>query len=143
MWFDKPNTEYSDEFVIENIVKKAGPNTIVEIGKLIEKQSEVPEDQKKRTRDIYMSNPRSYTYEIAFNIPAGYKVEGIENLTKKTEGALGGFVSEAHLEGSVLKIKTKKFYTKNHYSADAWPKILEFLQSSVDFYNAKILLKKG
>lgn len=143
MWYDKPVTEYSDEFVIENIVKKAGPNSIVDIGKLIEKQSEVPEEQKTRTRDVYMSNPRTYTYEIEFTIPAGFTVEGVENLRKKTEGEQGGFISEARMEGSILKITTKKYYTKNHYTSAEWPKILEFLKSSVDFYNAKILLKKA
>jgi Domain of Unknown Function with PDB structure (DUF3857) len=142
MWYDKPNTEYSDEFTIENIVKKAGPNIILELGKLLEKQTEVTDEQKIRTRDVNMSNARSFTYSMALTIPTGYSVEGIENFNKKVESEFGGFVSEAHIANNVLMVTTKKYYTKNQYTPEAWPKITEFLTAAVDFYNAKILLKK-
>ena len=142
MWYDKPNTEYSDEFTIENIVKKAGANIILELGKLLERQTEITDQQKNRTRDVYMNNARSFTYSIALTIPAGYTIEGIDNFNKKVENEFGGFISEAHIDNNVLVATTKKYYTKNHYSPDAWPKITEFLTAAVDFYNAKILLKR-
>ena len=51
-------------------------------------------------------------------------------------------MSSAQVEGKKLIIKAKKFYSKNYYPAAEWPSITVFLNASVNFYNAKILLKK-
>jgi hypothetical protein len=142
MWDTAPDTEYEDSFTLENMGKKAGPNIIFEIGKFIGKQTEVEEKQKERSVDIYMDYPRMFTQEIVFTVPAGYSVEGIESLNKTVESDAGGFISTAQLSGSTLTIKTKKYYTKNTYPAADWPKITAFLNAAVDFYGAKILLKK-
>lgn len=143
MWDTAPNTEYTDEFTLENLTKKAGGNLIVEIGKLIEKQTEVKEDQTKRTRDIYMAFPRSFSHEISFEIPEGYKVEGLENLNKKAENATGGFASSASVLNNVVVIKTKKYYTRSVYDAAEWGQLLPFLKAANEFYTTKILLKKN
>jgi hypothetical protein len=142
MWDTAPDTEYTDEFVLENLAKKAGKNLIVEIGKLIEKQTEIKEDQKNRTRDVFMAFARSFSHEMTFKIPAGYRVEGLENLNKKIENATGGFISTATVANGVVTIKTKKFYTKSTYTAAEWKQLTPFLIAANEFYTAKILLKK-
>ena len=142
MWEDAPNTEYADEFTVENLTKKAGKNLIIEIGKLIEKQTEIKEEQKDRSRDIYMAFSRSFSHEITFKIPPGYSVEGLENLNKKTENSTGGFISSASIAGGVVTIKTQKIYKKNTYTAAEWKQLTPFLTAANDFYTTKILLKK-
>jgi hypothetical protein len=142
MWDAAPTTEYSDEFTIENIAKKAGPNIILELGRLIEKQTQIKEEQKVRTRTVNMDYPRSFTYEISLAIPNGYKVEGYDHFNKRSETELGGFVSSAKLEGNNLVIKTKKYYNRYQYTPEEWPRIVTYLNLSVDFYNEKLLLKK-
>jgi hypothetical protein len=143
MWENEPNTEYSDEYTIENLTKKVGPNIMVDIGKLIESQTEIKDEQKNRTRDVYMAFARSFTNEISFTIPAGYKAEGIESLNMKSENDTGGFVSSASVTGNILTIKTRKYYTRNYYKASEWNKLLPFLTAANKFYSSKILLKKG
>jgi hypothetical protein len=142
MWHTSPNTEYSDEYTIENLTKKAGPNLIVSLGKVIEKQTELKDEEKKRSRDAYMIYPRSFEYEITFKIPDGYTVEGLENFNKKVQNELGGFVSSATNDGATVMVKTKKYYNTNYCKASEWPKIVSFLEAAVEFYNAKLLLKK-
>lgn len=142
MWNDAPDTEYTDEFTLENLTKKAGGNLIVEIGKLIEKQTDVKEEQKVRTRDIYMAFPRSFNHEITFIVPEGYKVEGLENLNKKIENPTGGFISAASVTNNIVTIKTSKYYRRSVYTAAEWGELLTFLDAANDFYTAKILLKK-
>jgi hypothetical protein len=112
------------------------------LGHLIEQQTTIKDEQKIRTVDIYMDYPRSYNHEFTFIIPNGYTVEGLENFNNKVENATGGFVSSANIEGKALVVKTKKYYAKNYYPAADWPSITAFLNASVNFYNAKILLKK-
>jgi hypothetical protein len=142
MWHTSPDVEYSDEFTIENISKKAGQNYIFELGRLIEKQTEIKEDQRTRTRDVFMDYPRSFTHEITLAIPDGYTVDGVEKFNKKTENEFGGFISTCKLDGKTLTIKTRKYYTNTQYKATDWPKIVGYLDTAVELYNEKILLKK-
>jgi len=141
MWPDKPDTEYNDSFTLENITKKAGPNTILELGKLIEKQTELKPEQKTRTRDVHMDYARSFLQEMTFTIPEGYSIEGLEAFNKNVVNDAGGFVSSATVTGNTLTLKTNKFYNKNYYAAADWSKITPFLAAAAEFYNAKILLK--
>lgn len=142
MWPESPDNVYNDEFTTENLIKKAGPNYILELPVLIERQTEVTEKDKKRDRAIYMNYARSFVNEINFTIPEGYTVEGIENLNKKVENSTGGFESSATLEGNVLHIKAKKYYAANFFPSWDWPKMIEFLNAAVDFTNTKVLIKK-
>ncbi len=142
MWDYAPNTEYTDEFTIENLTKKAGPNYILELAKLIEKQTEITDKQRTRDRDIYMNNARKFVNVINFTIPEGYTVEGLENLNKEVKNSTGGFKCTAVVEGNTLKITTEKYYSGNYFEAKDWPKMVEFLDAAVAFTNAKVLLKK-
>ena len=142
MWDSSPNTEYSDEFTLENISKKVGRNQILELGKLIYKQTEIKDEYRKRTKDVFMNYARSYSDEIVFEIPAGYKVEGIENFNKKIENVTGGLVSTAVIQEGKVVITIKKYFNSNYYPSDKWPLLLQFIDASVEIYNAKLLLKK-
>jgi hypothetical protein len=142
MWEESPNVEYADDFTIENVTKKAGPNYILELPKLIEQQTEVKEKQKQRDRDIYMNYARSFVNEINFTIPDGYSVEGLENLNKEVKNNTGGFIASAKVDGNTLKITTKKYYNSNYFPKSDWPKMIDFLNAAVDFTKAKVLLKK-
>ena len=143
MWDSSPKVIFQDEFTAESLTKKAGPNLILELGRLIEQQTTIKDEQKNRSVDVYMDYPRSYVHEFTFAIPDGYKVEGLGNFNLKVENATGGFVSTAALEKNTLVIKARKYYLKNYYPANEWPSITEFLNASVNFYNAKILLRKS
>jgi hypothetical protein len=142
MWDYAPFTEYMDEFTLESMTKKAGPNYILELPKLIEKQTEIEAKQRTRSKDIYMNYARSYNNEINFTIPEGYAIEGIENLNKDVHNETGGFISTAKVEGNILKITTTKYYSANYFPAKDWSKMLAFLDAAVEFSNAKVLLKK-
>jgi hypothetical protein len=110
--------------------------------KLIEAQTEIKDKQKKRDRDIYMKYARSFLNEINFTIPDGYSVDGLEALNKEVKNNTGGFISTAKIEGNILKITSKKYYSGNYFPASDWPKMVEFLNAAVDFTKAKVLLKK-
>lgn len=142
MWDTAPKVIYSDKFVIENMVRKAGPNLIIEFGKLIDEQTKPSDEQRTRNEDIYMNYARSFEHIIELTIPAGYEAEGIENLNKKFENEQGGFIASAKTEGNKLIVRTRKFYKTNYAPASEWSKFLEFLDQAVEFNNLKILLKR-
>ncbi len=139
----KDSLIYNETFLIkDDLIKKAGPNFILEVGKLIGSQVAIEEKEKSRTENIYMTYPRSFNNEININIPDGYTISGYDKLNQKTENETGGFVSEASLEGNMLKVKTYKYYKNNYEPNSNWGKMLEFLEVAYQFSQEKVLLKK-
>lgn len=135
---------YEEDFAIKNnLIKKAGDNYLVEIGKLITAQIEIDKKEKERKNNVYEIYPRSFENEITLDIPAGYTVAGLDKFNKKVENETGGFVSTAVVNGNKLIIKTTKYY-KNYYEPNSnWNKMIQFLDASYQFTQEKILLKKN
>ncbi|MBR9914460.1 MAG: DUF3857 domain-containing protein [Algicola sp.] len=126
----------------DGLIKKAGPNVIVEIGQLIGGQIDLNEKERQRTADIHMPYPRSFNYTIKLNIPIGYTVSGLENLTKNVDNETGAFISSATMEGNQLIVKTSKQYKHNFEPKENWNKMIAFLDEAHQFTEEKILLKK-
>ncbi|MFD2890804.1 hypothetical protein ACFS5J_02120 [Flavobacterium chuncheonense] len=135
---------YDEKFSIKNnLLKKAGNNYIVEIGKFIGAQVEVSQKEKNRTNNVYYSYPRSFENEILLKIPDGYTVSGIEKLNTKIENETGGFIATAKVEGNILKINALKYYKGYFQPQNKWSQIVAFLELSYQFNQEKILLKKN
>ncbi|SRX72225.1 DUF3857 domain-containing protein [Aequorivita antarctica] len=135
--------EYTEEFTIGNdLIKTAGKNYILDIGKLLVSQVDLSNKEKGRTNNIYMSYPRSFNYQIIVNIPDGFSVSGLENLISSVENETGGFISKASIDGNKLVIDIQKFYKKNYEPNANWQKMVAFLEAASQFTQSKILLKK-
>lgn len=133
---------YSEKFSVEDLVKKAGPNYMLEIGMLIGSQIELEEKEMKRDKDIWIGHAVIYIHEINLTVPDGYKLQGIDKLNINVENETGGFISTAVLEGNVLKINTKKIYKNNYEPKENWSKMVEFIEAAYDFTQIKLLMKK-
>ena len=140
--FEQPFIIQETFSVKSNFIKRAGKNYIVEIGKFINQQIDIKEEERKRNQDIYMSFPRSYENIIKFEIPEGYAVSGIEKLNKKIDNETGSFISTAKIEGNQLIINTSKNYKHNYETNVNWPKMLEFLDEAFQFTNEKYITKE-
>lgn len=134
--------EYRSTFALDNFVKKAGNNFIVDAGRLIGKFSKVEDKDRKRTIDIYMTCARSFTYNISINIPEGFNAKGIEELNMNKTNETGSFVSTASSDGKVITISVKRSFSKNLEPAANWSKLVELLDAVYDFNSKKILLEK-
>src|SRR5690606_8399221 len=117
---DQPELVYSLDFTTEELIKKAGPNYLVDIGNLIEQQVKVESDELVRDYGVYFDFPRSFKYKIVFEIPEGYEVQGIDNLNLKVENATGGFTSTAKIDGDKLVIETYKHYDVLTLPREEW-----------------------
>lgn len=135
---------YTEDFTIKNnLIKKAGANYIIEIGKMITSQVEIEKKEKDRTNNIYLAFPKSYENEIVFEIPNGYSISGLDKLNKKVENETGEFISTAEVVDNKLTIKTTKQY-KNYFEPNSnWNKMIAFLDAAYQFTQEKILLKKN
>ncbi|HEX5154162.1 MAG TPA: hypothetical protein VFW07_22095 [Parafilimonas sp.] len=135
--------EYHTKFTMDNFVKKAGNNYIVEAGKLVGVTRKVEEKDRTRAIDVYMPYGRTYTYTISLSIPKGYKVKGIENFNKSINNESGSVAAIATTDDATVRITVKEQYLKNFEPATNWPKLLELMDNFYDISNQKLLLEKS
>ncbi len=135
--------EYTSSFVLDNMVKKAGNNYIIDAGKLTGSFLKLEDKDRKRTTDVYMPCARSFSYTININIPKGYNVKGIEDLNKQKTNKTGSFVSKAVLNGSVLNITVTRTYNNAFEKAADWQLVTDIIDAASAFNNQKILLEKA
>jgi hypothetical protein len=137
-----PALVYSFTFETNELIKKTGPNYIIDAGKLIESQTKIEGDELERKTNIYFSNARSFVYKVVIDIPTGYEVQGLDKLNQKVENKFGGFTSTAKEENGKIIIETIKHYDVNFVPKEQWSSIVSFLNAAYTFTEQKILLKK-
>ncbi|MGB0868325.1 MAG: DUF3857 domain-containing protein [Flavobacteriales bacterium] len=135
---------YSMNFSLKNqLVKKAGPNYIFEIGKFISQQVSIKEDELEREYNIDMTSSREIHNTIDFKIPEGYEIKGLDKLSKSVDNKIGSFTSKTKIEDGHLIINTSKVYKTHHVNKADWLEMVKFLDEAFQFTEEDILLKKS
>lgn len=137
-----PAFKYSSSFVLNNLVKKAGSNYLVDIGKLTGGFYKLEDTERKRAVDVYMPCARSFRYTISLAIPQGYTAKGVEELNIKKENKTGSFSSTAAVSGNTLNIVVTRAYTHNFEKAADWPALVEMIDEASAYNSKKILFEK-
>ncbi|MEO3406490.1 DUF3857 domain-containing protein [Mucilaginibacter sp. CAU 1740] len=137
-----PVFQYSSSFVLDNLVKKAGNNFIIDAGKLTGSFYKLEDKERKRTLDVYMPCARSFNYTVSITIPQGYTAKGVEEFAVKKANKTGTFTSSAAVNGSVLTISINRAYNNNFEKAADWPLVSEIIDAASNFNTQKILLEK-
>lgn len=141
-YLENPDLSLSFDMSSDDLIKKTGSNYLVDIGKIIEGQIKIEADETERPFSVYFDFPKAFSYQIVFEIPKGYQVQGLDKLNQKVETAAGGFVSSAKEENGKVIIETYKHYDKYTLPKEQWPSIISFLNAAESFTGQKILLKK-
>jgi hypothetical protein len=137
-----PVFQFSESFTLKDMVKKAGNNYIVDIGKLTGSFYSLEDKDRKRAVDIYMPCARTFKYNISFAIPPGASVKGIEELTFNKANKTGSFSSTAVVEKGVLTLKVIRVYKNNFEKAADWPMMVDLIDAASSFNSKKILLQR-
>jgi len=138
-----PVFQYTESFVLNNLVKKAGNNYIIDAGKLAGSFYKLEDKDRKRTLDIYMPCARTFKYTISIAIPPGYSARGMQEMTIKKANKTGAFSSSAVVNGSNLVITVNRVYSNNFEKASDWPAVMELIDAASNFNSQKILLEKN
>lgn len=123
--------------------KKAGSNYLVEVGKFIDGETKLEEDEKERNYNIYMPYAQTFSNHIELEIPDGFTAQGFETLNINVENSLGRFKSSAKIEGNKLVIDTTQYYDSNFAKKEEWSKIVDLLSAAHEFSTKQILLQKN
>jgi len=137
-----PAFKFSESFVLNNLVKKAGDNYIIDAGKLTGGFYKLEDNDRKRDVDIYMPCAREFKYTINITVPQAYSVKGIDELKQSKTNKTGSFTSSATVNGNILTIVVDRIYSNNFEKVSDWPLVTELLDVASDFNNKKILFEK-
>ena len=137
-----PLLEYEIEYMVDGLVKTAGDNFILDIGKLIGQQLRPTDNDRERNIDAYIPSRKMYENEITVTIPDNYKIELTESFDSKTENQYGLFEAMLSVDNNRIKIKTKKIYKEAFIPRDNFPQMLEMLDETNNFYSKSLVLVK-
>ncbi len=127
-------------------VEKAGPKYLFKVGELIGPQMEMYQD-KKRVLPVETEYGRKYTREISFNIPEGYTIPNIDDLTFKNSASIEGevvfeFTSEYKVEGDIVTVNVLEFYTTSIVSPEMYEDYRKVINSAADFNKIRLIIEK-
>ena len=140
----KPELAYQSKYLMDGLVKRAGGNLVVSIGKLIGTQIKVEEQERERVDDVNRKSPTMLSWDITLQLPDGYHLsdEGLSKLQQELKNSAGEFVSTATLEGNILHLVVNKCYLKAHLPVAEWPNLLQILDTADQYTNRQIVLEK-
>jgi hypothetical protein len=139
-----PNFNYTSNFVLDNLVKKAGDNYIIDAGQLTGGFLTLDEKDKNRVLDVYMPETRSFSYSITIAIPKGFVARGMEEMTGSKSNRTGSFSSLATVNaaGTAITITVNRNYAHNFEKAEDWGLMKEIIEAAANFNTQKILFEK-
>lgn len=140
--YESPELAYTEKYKLGDMVKKVGPNYTVNMGALIGSQVAIDKKEIKRDYNIWLNFARTADLTINFDIPAGYKADGVDALKANIDNNTGAFTVSTKVEGQKLVISIKKIYKSDYIVKEDWPKMLEFLDAAYNFTQKKVVLTK-
>ncbi|HMG15318.1 MAG TPA: hypothetical protein VK590_07735 [Saprospiraceae bacterium] len=140
---DAQELVFTEKYILGDLVKKVGPNYLVDIGKLTGGHVAISSKEIKREYDIWLNYASSSDFIINLSIPSGYTVEGLEKLNVNIDNSTGAFSVITKIEGQNIMMSIKKVYKSNFVVKEDWSKMLEFLDAAYNFTQKKIILKKA
>ncbi len=134
---------FEEYYTVKGLVSKAGPNYVVEIGKMLGSQVQLDQkDKSARQMDVHVSAAKSFAYTVQLAIPEGYAVDGLDQLNFNVENKYGSFKSNAKIEGNSIVLDAKKVYKLDFIPKEDWTSAYTFLEAAYDLSQTKVVLKK-
>lgn len=135
---------YNVNYKIDGLVKPAGKNLILSVGKLLGGQTEILQTDRKRIDDVVMSAPREFVTRIDLELPAGYKVspKSIDALKRNVDNEAGKFEVEASVADGHLLLEITKIYRHRREPVSAWAELSKVVDAASEWLGTTLLLEK-
>lgn len=139
-----PELTYEVTYTMDDLVKRAGRNTVLSVGKLMSVQTEVFPADRERTEDVYMSSPREFVTRIDVALPAGTRVaeKSLAALEESVVNDAGAFIVKASVESGNLAVEVTKRYNHKVEPASAWPGLVKILDAAKDWEARTVLIER-
>lgn len=142
---DEPSIVFNVKYEMDGLVKRAGNDLIVSVGKLIGAQNELTGTERKRQSDVVDEAPHQNRYVITFDIPQGYVVNdaSLAKLNKNVVNECGAFYAQARVQDGKLVLQINERLLQYVVPVDKWDKYLEILDAAVALNNMSVILNRA
>jgi hypothetical protein len=151
--YNKTGALTDEPFVIKGkishptLIEKAGNKYLFRIGKVIGKQMELYQEDK-RDLDIELDYNHILDRNLSFNIPNGYQLNNPKDLKKNfyyqnTDGQISmSFKSGFTQEDDTIHVKIHEFYDQLSYDMSVYPTFQKIINAAADFNKIVLIFEK-
>ena len=139
-----PDFSYRSQYSLDGLVKKAGDNLVLSVGKLLGSQLSLEGHDRERDCDVYRTAANQLVWDIIVDIPDGYTVsqESLDKLQQLVRNDAGEFTARANVDGNKLHLQATKSYFKSYYPLSQWQELLKIIDTASEYTNRQIVIRK-
>lgn len=141
---DSSNFVYHVDYVMDGMVKRAGNNYLLSVGKLIGSSLKLEGKDRERIDDVWRKMAFVDEWNIEIPLPQGYKVsaEALKKIETSVANECGEFTVEATAGNESVKVYVRKCFAHRVEPVSNWSKLLALVDACSAFTDKQMVIAK-
>lgn len=141
---DSSNFVYHVDYVMDGMVKRAGNNYLLSVGKLIGSSLKLEGKDRERIDDVWRKMAFVDEWNIEIPLPQGYKVsaEALKKIETSVANECGEFTVKATAGNESVKVYVRKCFAHRVEPVSNWSKLLALVDACSAFSDKQMVIAK-
>lgn len=141
---DSSNFVYHVDYVMDGMVKRAGNNYLLSVGKLIGSSLKLEGKGRERIDDVWRKMAFVDEWNIEIPLPQGYKVsaEALKKIETSVANECGEFTVKATAGNESVKVYVRKCFAHRVEPVSNWSKLLALVDACSAFADKQMVIAK-
>lgn len=141
---DSSNFVYHVDYVMDGMVKRAGNNYLLSVGKLIGSSLKLEGKDRERIDDVWRKMAFADEWNIEIPLPQGYKVsaEALKKIETSVVNECGEFTVRATAGNESVKVYVRKCFAHRVEPVSNWSKLLALVDACSAFADKQMVIAK-
>lgn len=141
---DSSNFVYHVDYVMDGMVKRAGNNYLLSVGKLIGSSLKLEGKDRERIDDVWRKMAFVDEWNIEIPLPQGYKVsaEALKKIETSVVNECGEFTVRATAGNESVKVYVRKCFAHRVEPVSNWSKLLALVDACSAFTDKQMVIAK-
>lgn len=141
---DSSNFVYHVDYVMDGMVKRAGNNYLLSVGKLIGSSLKIEGKDRERIDDVWRKMAFVDEWNIEIPLPQGYKVsaEALKKIETSVANECGEFTVKATAGNESVKVYVRKCFAHRVEPVSNWSKLLALVDACSAFADKQMVIAK-
>lgn len=141
---DSSNFVYHVDYVMDGMVKRAGNNYLLSVGKLIGSSLKLEGKDRERIDDVWRKMAFVDEWNIEIPLPQGYKVaaEALKKIETSVANECGEFTVKATAGNESVKVCVRKCFAHRVEPVSNWSKLLALVDACSAFTDKQMVIAK-
>lgn len=141
---DSSNFVYHVDYVMDGMVKRAGNNYLLSVGKLIGSSLKLEGKDRERIDDVWRKMAFVDEWNIEIPLPQGYKVsaEALKKIETSVANECGEFTVKTTAGNESVKVYVRKCFAHRVEPVSNWSKLLALVDACSAFTDKQMVIAK-